>query len=338
MKHTVVNVDGQDTVVTVLHNGNIYQAVVDHHPNFVSIVSALRNERSEQYVVSLFDVERTVSNKFKRLTERVTVKDGNVFFDGDIVNNTLTKQIMRFVNEGVSKFEPLVNFMEKVMINPNPNSRVQLFEWLDNHDFTITQDGDIVAYKGVRMRDGVPSSTVSAPAKDKVSVNGELVTGHVPNPDGAVVEMPRSVVDPDEGRHCSVGLHVGTFRYAQAFTGHTLEVHVNPRDVVSVTSDSNREKIRTCRYVVVKHTVAAYSSPVLGDIEDEDEDFTEYAECVECYNEFDADDLNNKDACEECAEEIAIEDARDAAQQAWDTRMNHTQQKRGPGGRFLPKG
>jgi hypothetical protein len=51
---------------------------------------------------------------------------------------------------------------------------------------------------------------------------------------------------------CSVGLHVGTYDYASNFTLNVLEVHVNPRDVVSVPTDSNWAKVRCCRYVVIK--------------------------------------------------------------------------------------
>lgn len=273
-------VNGQPHVVNVLHNGALYTAIADHHPNFKAIVEALNKAPDSPAVIDLFDVAQAVSRKFERLTDRVTLRDGQVYFDGDQVNNTLTDQIVRFVNEGVNNWKPLVAFMEKVNQNPNENSRDQLFLWLQNGDFTITESGDFVGYKGVRASgDGPPTSTVQAPAKDGVTVNGEPTVGYVPNPDGAVVEMPRSVVDPAEGHHCSVGLHVGTWDYASSFTGHVLEVHVNPRDVVSVTSDSYRQKIRTCRYTVVKHIEARYNTATsYVDLYDEDDDFSEFDE------------------------------------------------------------
>lgn len=334
MKHSIVYLNGEPSVVTAFHGGEIYTAIAEHHPNFGAIVAALLDKPEDESVIDLFDITKTVSRKFERLTERVTLRNGVVYFDGDAVNNTLTNQIVRFVNEGVQNWKPLVAFMEKVMQNPNPNSRDQLFLWLDNGDFTITADGDFVGYKGVRIKDGVPSSTVQAPAKDGVTVNGEPVTGYVPNPDGAVVEMPRSVVDDDEDRYCSVGLHVGTYNYAKGFTGHVLEVHVNPRDVVSVTSDSNREKIRTCRYTVVKHIPAPYQSAI--SYEDYDDDF--YDDDDDLYdNEYTEDELESER--DELVEEIG--EISEAIEKI-DTRLNHIRQQRYPkghpkAGQFVPR-
>jgi hypothetical protein len=56
-----------------------------------------------------------------------------------------------------------------------------------------------------------------------------------------------------------------------------LEVHVNPRDVVSVPTDSNWQKVRCCRYKVVDVIDQPYSTAVL-DVDgsrDDDEHFTD---------------------------------------------------------------
>jgi hypothetical protein len=67
--------------------------------------------------------------------------------------------------------------------------------------------------------------------------------------------MARSLVDDNRDVACSVGLHVGNHHYASTFLGggsKLLTVKVNPRDVVSVPSDSNDEKIRACRFTVLE--------------------------------------------------------------------------------------
>jgi hypothetical protein len=266
MKHSTTAIDGQVTVVTVLHDGELHTAIAEHHPNFAAILTALGDGSTDEQIINLFDVEKAVSSKFERLTERVTVRGGQVHFDGDVVDNSLTNQILRFLNEGEDDWEPLVYFMENVQQNPNANSRAQLFEWLANDEsLTITDDGYIVGYKGCNNgSDGTPVSTRPAPASEQVTVDDVLVTGPVPQVEGSVVAMPRSVVDPAENNHCSIGLHVGTYRYAKSFAPVVLEVHVNPRDVVSVTSDSNREKIRTCRYEVVGAIEGQHTAPVIA--------------------------------------------------------------------------
>lgn len=82
----------------------------------------------------------------------------------------------------------------------------------------------------------------------------ETVTGHVPYPVGATVWMPRDLVSDDRNSACSVGLHVGTYCYAERFSEQMLVVLVDPADVVSVPTDSNAQKMRVCRlYVAARH-------------------------------------------------------------------------------------
>lgn len=275
MKYTVTEIDGTATVLTVLHDGELLTAIAGHHPNFQAILDGLHNGLDSEDILDLFDVQRAVNRHFDVLSDRVYAKDGVVYFDGDPVHNSLTEQVIRFLNEGVDDWFPLVNFFENVQQNPNANSREQLFEWLSNDEsLTITEDGYIVAYKGCNTAtDGTIVSTRPAPEHEQVTVDGELVTGYVPQREFSTVAMPRSVVDPDEDIHCSVGLHVGTDRYARSFAPVVVEVHVNPRDVVSVTSDSNREKIRTCKYEVIgpieqRYTQAVISTPAYRDTRD----------------------------------------------------------------------
>ena len=85
----------------------------------------------------------------------------------------------------------------------------------------------------------------------RATVNGTTHIGHIPNPPGAVVEMPRTQVSDDRHNGCTTGLHVGTWDYASAFGPKTLIVSVNPRDVVSVPKDCGYQKLRTCRYTVL---------------------------------------------------------------------------------------
>lgn len=265
MKYSVTILDGEPTVLTVLLDGELHTAIAEHHPNFTAILAALDSKASDSEVLNLFDVEKAVASKFERLSDRVAVRNGQVLFDGDVVNNTLTDHVLRFLNEGVDDWQPLVAFFENVQQNPSETSREELYEWLANDEsLTITDDGYIVGYKGCYIdANGVFVSTRPAPASENVTVNDQPVTGPVPQQAGSVVAMPRGVVDPNLDRHCSVGLHVGTFNYAKAFTGKVLEVHVNPRDVVSVTADSNREKIRCCRYEVVGPIDAHYDAAVI---------------------------------------------------------------------------
>jgi hypothetical protein len=80
--------------------------------------------------------------------------------------------------------------------------------------------------------------------------------------------MPRSEVVHDPSQACERGLHVSTRSYAEGYarSGALLEVHVNPRDIVSVPTDGGGEKVRVCRYKIARVALDAYDErPVLRD-------------------------------------------------------------------------
>jgi hypothetical protein len=206
-------------------------------------------------VIGLFDISAGLRDKFGRLSERVLINAGRIFFDGEEVHNALTDAIVRFYSDGNDDFEPLVFFMEKIETNPMQHSREQLFRWLSKHNFAIAPDGDIVAYKGL---DADGRSSFSGEAL----VNGQLVKGRIPNKPHTIIEMPRSKVVHDPKVGCSVGLHVANWAFASDFADRntTVQVKVNPRDVVSVPTDAHDQKMRVSRYRVLKRVTAEHKT------------------------------------------------------------------------------
>ena len=283
IKYNLVK-NGDESNLTAFIDGEMYIASGDH-PNFDRIVQGVISD--DHSVADLFDVSRSIATKFERLSERVMVAHGHVYFDGEEVNNTLTSQILRFMDEGVDNFMPLVNFFEKVSTNPNDHSRENLYRWLDASDFTITPDVDIVGYKAVHKNEEGDNFRSIHSGNNTVMVNGESTTGYVTQAVGDVVEMPRGSVDFNPGAGCSTGLHVGTYEYASSFGGNAatlLQVIVNPRDVVSVPTDSGDSKMRVCRYRIQDIIREQIQSPLWGvepyDDEEEHPDDEEY--CPDC--------------------------------------------------------
>lgn len=258
MQYTLVGTeDGSNIIVFI--PGQTPLVAHSSHPNFEQIVSAVLADEDAETIEELFDVSLAAAKRFDRLSERVTVANGRLYLDGEEVNNALATQVVRFLGDGVEDWKPLVAFFENVQSNPNEHSREQMYDWLSKRDFTITHDGLIVGYKGVR-RNGESFTSIN---HGKAIVDNEVHTGAIPNHIGAVVEMPRSEVVHDPANGCSTGLHVGSYEYANSFAqGALLEVHVNPRDVVSVPTDSDWQKMRVCRYTVVDTIDAPYTSPI----------------------------------------------------------------------------
>jgi len=123
------------------------------------------------------------------------------------------------------------------MQNPNPMSVMRLFDFLNAEKLQIFKDGCFMAYKAVKPD-----------YKD-------YYTSTIDNHPGQVVSLPREdvVYDPKEG--CSFGLHCGAYSYASKYgDGERIIVcvKVDPADVVSVPEDCSYQKIRVCRYTVIK--------------------------------------------------------------------------------------
>lgn len=251
--------DEDVSTITVTAQGKGTWTARRDHPNFAEIVKAqirgvLGEPVGEDEVLALFDIAKQVESKFARLSDRIAVRDGKIYFDNDEVQTGLARQVLEFYSQGVEDWRPLVNFWEKLSSNPNDHSRKQFWDFVNNHKVTVFPDGDFVGYKGCRRgEDGVLYSTTQGHA----IVDGEDLNGLIPNRVGSIVEMPRSEVKHDPDAHCHAGLHIGTFDFASSYAsrGSTLITKVNPRDVVSVPNDVGGQKTRVCRYEVIDEDI-----------------------------------------------------------------------------------
>jgi hypothetical protein len=258
--YTLVRDEDGDLNLTLVAGGEFLPPIREDHPNWQQIFNAVVVEGNAdlEEIQTLLDLAADAARKFEPLSDRISVKDGRVYVDHDEVDNALTSQILRFMADDLP-FGPLVRFFENVLANPEPHSRDQLCDWLGRYSFAITDDGRFVAYKGVKAspKKGVSwESIFSGPA----IVDGEEhESGPVPNNVGSVVEMARSAVQHDPSNPCSTGLHVGTFSFARGMysSGTVLEVHVNPRDVVSVPTDCDSQKMRVCSYEIIRDGVTS---------------------------------------------------------------------------------
>jgi hypothetical protein len=302
--------DGTETIVLLGEAG--VRVLPQTHVNYDQIRETLLDgvdEADADRVYALADAASEVENTLRRLSDRVTLRRDSIYFDGDKMESRLTRHIVDMIHSGDENWGGYVKFLENVQANPSKSSRKSLFKFLDKHDLVITDDGHFIGYKGVQDNEDNLSVTSG---KEPVTVtleNGDVEehTGYIPNPVGATVEMPRSLVDDNREQACSVGLHVGTHEYANGFGRKLLTVKVNPRDVVSVPSDSDDSKIRTCRYTVLevndgrrRYEGTSWTESdldlELADDETEDDGDGEEA-CVCCGEEA---DLDENGLCENC--------------------------------------
>lgn len=266
--------EGEKSLTVMYQNGDIV-SIPDNHPNFEALVTLLNSgDSSDEAVQLLVNTLQVVGEKMARVSERITVSPWGVFFDGDPLRGELSDTILRLHAEGDDKaLHPLVAFMEKASTNPNISSIDALYRWITMENLTITETGDFIGYKGVLVEEDGSFKSIHGGASygrelGKAMVDGVVHEGQIPYPVGAVVEMPRSEVDPNSSSYCSVGLHVGTWDYAKTYARQSnramIMVQVNPRDVVMVPGDSN-EKMRVCRYVILNAVEEKVSAPLVAD-------------------------------------------------------------------------
>lgn len=222
-------VDGNLTLVL---NNRAYQVLPDHI-NYKMILEALPTATADE-LLDIVDVQKAVATFSDGVVE---IKDGQVTYEGEAVHGSISKRILEFMSKGLP-FQPLVNFLNNLMENPSMQSQKELYDFLEHEHLPITEDGYFLAYKAVR-----------SDFKDKYR-------GTFDNRVGQVVSMQRAKVDDDRARGCSDGLHAGALNYVAGYgsleSGDKIViVKINPRDVVSVPSDCNCEKLRTCQYEVV---------------------------------------------------------------------------------------
>lgn len=193
-----------------------------------------------------------------------SLQDGRIVDDsGNELPHVLNERMQQLKEDGFP-VTYLVNFWKNLNQNPSMNSRTQLYKFLEQNGHPITEDGYFIAYRGV-----------TNDFKDKH-------TRTFDNSPGSICRMDRSQVDDNPNQTCSRGLHVAAFQYANDFGSKTVEVKVNPRDVVAVPTDYNGQKMRVCEFEVIQEcdsirnttAVRHYDHVTWDDNEDElDQDF-----------------------------------------------------------------
>lgn len=210
------------------------------HPNYSKIIENIKKGDFTN-IETLVNVAKAVINY---TAGKVTIDNGQIFYAGFALHNTLTDRILKMMAEGF-KFDHMIKFLDNLMQNPSKRAVDETYWFLENYGLPITEDGCFLAYKAVR------------------NDYTDIYSGKFSNAIGAVVSMPRNMVNDNYGVDCSEGLHVGALDYVVGY-GHfkkgeavpvggnrLLLAKVNPKDVVSVPKYEGHTKMRVCEYTVV---------------------------------------------------------------------------------------
>ena len=297
----IVNPDPLSGFITVVLDGERY-SINAGNTLFSKALDAYKADDWDTFVACVNPTIRLKS--LYASYEGIEVKDGNLYVFGDPVHSTLATRVLSFLEHGLDCVH-LFKFILKLNLNPSKRAVDELYTFLEHRALPITDNGNFLAYKAVR-----------ADYTDKH-------TGKFVNTIDAVLEMPRNKVDDDKNVGCSYGFHAGTVEYAKDFLGgqgHLMIVEINPADVVSIPTDCQFQKLRTCKYKVVGEyeidlTDPMYASRFQTDDDDDvdlwgDEDDDEYPTCSDCGEESygNCDDCDCCEGCCDCSQDDESED------------------------------
>ena len=206
--------------------------------------------------------------------ETVEVKNGLLYVDGDVVDSVVSDRLIQMLSNEVDVL-PVLKFVYRLRLNPSSRAVNELYTFLEHKCLPFTESGTFLAYKAVRPN-----------YHDKHS-------GRFDNSVGNVLEMPRNKVDDNKDVGCSYGFHAGTLEYASGFAGmgdKIVLVEIDPADVVSIPTDCEFQKLRTCRYKVVEEferplTEPLYESRFTTENDDEVDEYwqgNEWSDCGNC--------------------------------------------------------
>jgi hypothetical protein len=218
------------------------------HPHYSALVQCVHSGDEDEFINLLntgFQVENWSEGDFE-------FRDGLLYFEGEQVAKDPTNRIVECLQQGFPH-QFMMNYLTNLYDNVSERAVQESYKWSSHKGLPITEDGMMVGYKGVRTYAGETIQGKNGEIKEGDLV--DIYTGNsFRNNVGDTASMKRRQVCDDHTQGCDTGLHVGTYDYACNWAGNTgvvVLVKFNPKDIVSVPSDCNCEKMRVSSYEVI---------------------------------------------------------------------------------------
>lgn len=240
--------------------GTTPHVVAKTHPAYQRVIDAIKAGEWKT-VEDIIDPKRVILSLGEG---NISIEGQRLFWKNVELHNSLARRIIQMFSDGFD-VSPMVNFMDNLMQNPSKTSVDELYGFLEANSLPLTSDGCFLAYRKVSENyfDIYSGTVLNKPAQYITEADMEFVGSGkgkrqevtVEVVDGVTtVSMDRNQVDDNRDRTCSVGLHFCSRSYLDCFgdsNSRIVIVKINPRDVVSIPSDYDNSKGRTCRYEIV---------------------------------------------------------------------------------------
>jgi hypothetical protein len=225
--------EGENSFITIIVDGGIQHTIRHGALNFAKAVDFYIAQNWEE-LINVISPENYIKKLYAKY-EQIEVKDGNVFVNDEVMHSLDAQRIIECLAKGADATH-IFKFVIRLQKNPSSRAVQELYKFLEHKNLGISAEGTLIAYKALRNN-----------YTDKH-------TGKFDNSVGNVLEMPRNKVDDDKEHGCSYGFHAGSLKYATEFASgndRVVLVEIDPADVVSIPTDCEFQKLRTCRYKVI---------------------------------------------------------------------------------------
>ena len=328
-----------EDVITIFWEGKPYSLRKDH-PNFQNAKNAIL-EGDYESLGDFVDIQKAVEDFVEGDIE---VRNEVVYYKTHRLHGVVVDKLLEMLRAGMKDSAPLVNFITRLQSNPSANSVNELYSFLSYKSLPTTPEGKVLGYKGVKG--DFYSSTGNA---DTIVVQGEVNDQHqILNEVGATIEVARRCVDDNKDNHCSYGLHVGSYDYANQWAGEDgrlLVVEFDPEDAVSVPTDCDFQKLRVSKYKVVSDitdtrkelnkVVYEANKPIYDEVEDDwsdegdwSDDYVDDAEESDlAQDELDLNNQSNYDLDEYGEPKVTLPDGYDDGDEVDEYLRNYVDKK-----------
>lgn len=228
-------------VLTLIQNEKAAQTLTVEVP--VAVAEAIRTQLKETESAPT----PLVVNKDEKTTVKITFENDYVFFGNYELPTAFAKVVRGLHDKGVEDFSRFNLFLTKLFSNPTRIGFSSVLDFVALYGLTITETGNILAYKGVQNDHWSAHGNVDTIVKTgKTDEKGRIL-----NVIGQEIRVDRDQVDMERNRGCSHGLHVGSHSYASSFSDVLMVVEVNPADICCVPHELSCAKVRCCAYTPV---------------------------------------------------------------------------------------
>ena len=254
------------------------------HPHYASLIKCVHAGDADEFVNLLntgLVVEDWSEGDFK-------FRDGLLYFEDEQVAKDPTNRIVECLQQGFPH-QFMMNYLTNLYDNVSERAVQESYKWSSHKGLPITEDGMLVGYKGVRTYAGETIQGKNGEIKEGDLV--DIYTGNsFRNNVGDTASMKRRQVCDDHTQGCDSGLHVGTYDYACNWAGSTgvvVLVKFNPKDIVSVPSDCECQKMRVSSYEVISVAREQLEEAVYSEDEyyDDQEDYLDELEDGDIIND-----------------------------------------------------